>query len=126
LRHRIVPKAALGRTLDNLMGDRKASPPSDEPAASPGNLSPGVATLLRGGNGAEGTPPEWFGSRGRRRLVQASLFLADVFLAALIFGLLMKIRGPLGFLGLTLCVLALALGAWLACLALWLEKPEDE
>jgi hypothetical protein len=108
------------------MGDRKGSPPSDESAASPGNISPGMATLLRGGDHAGGTSSGWFGPRSRRRLVQGSLFAADIFLAALIVGMLVKIRGPLGFLGLALCVLALALGAWLTCLALWLEKSEDE
>jgi ABC-type tungstate transport system substrate-binding protein len=87
-------------------------------------MEPPVATLPQ--REAPGTPAAWFHSRTRRRLVQASLFLADLFLAALIVGLLLKIRGPLGFLALALCVLALALGAWLTCLALWLEKSEDE
>jgi hypothetical protein len=32
-------------------------------------------------------------------------------------------RGPVGFTGIALCVLALGLGAWLVCLALW---PENE
>jgi hypothetical protein len=87
-------------------------------------MGPPAATPPR--REAPGTPAARFNSRSRRRLVQGSLFLADLFLAALIVGLLWHIRGRLGFVALALCVLALALGAWLTCLALWLEKPEDE
>jgi hypothetical protein len=133
-----MPRLALGRKFDDLMKEAKAPPPSDEPARSSANDSPGMATLLRGGNrtarqtradstslpegpGADTHAAAMSAARHRKRLLQASLLLADLVLCALAVRVVR--HGPLGFLGIAICVLALALGAWLTCLALW---PEDQ
>lgn len=113
-------------------------------ATRPGTISPGMAKLLRAGNGGPeptsrneeiaelspappsrepATKPDvLFASKAVKRLVQCSLFLADLCLAALIVGLVLKVHGRLGFTTLALCVGALALGAWLTYLAFWLEN----
>jgi hypothetical protein len=138
-----VPKPALGRKFVNLMKGLQAASSSAEHAASSARLSPGMAKLLRGDNGAPGhsqrpgstteaASPVGHGPdvptassallhRRRKRLLRASLLLADLVL------FVMAARGmrhrPVGVGGIALCVLAVALGAWLTCLALW---PEDQ
>lgn len=113
------------------MEEVKAPSPSGETASQPPSLSPGMATLLSGGNGAdkpsssaapaaqEPLPPAPL--RGKR-LLQTSLFLADLLLLGLTMWLIFKTQGPFGFIGTALCVVAVILGAWLSCLALWLDR----
>jgi len=126
-----VSKPALGRNFGHLMKEAKTSSASSEPATEPASVSPGLATLLRRSNG-EGRTPESGPAPGpepatpplpfrRRRLLQASLLLADVLLLALAMLCIFKGRAPFGFIGIVLCVIAVALGAWLSCLAFWLE-----
>ncbi len=55
----------------------------------------------------------------RSRAVQVSLIVADALLLALAARLVLKANGHLGFIEIALCVVALGLGAWLSCLALW-------
>jgi hypothetical protein len=55
--------------------------------------------------------------------VQASLFLADAMLAGLAGWLALRTHGSQGWGGTALCLLALLLGAWLSCLAIWLGRP---
>ena len=128
-----VPKPALGKKIGSIMGEPKSSSPSSEPPALPVTTPGGVEALLRGGNGTPeneerrrgipmGQPAPLFGSRAHRRLVQGSLLAADVILACLIVGLVLRVHGRLGWLALALCVVALGFGAWLTCLALWLEE----
>lgn len=113
------------------MKEAKSPPPGSGNALKPASLSPGMATLLHGGNGAgkadaemaqpTGPPPE---TRRRKRLLQGSLFLADALLVGLAARLMAGSGGHVGFGGIALCVLAFVVGAWLTCLALWPEtKP---
>jgi len=110
--------------------------PASEPAPNPTvpadlpRLTPGMATLFRGSgspksetkdqppaNGQPSAPspsPAW-----RSRAVQISLIVADALLLALAARLVLKDNGHLGFIEITLCVVALGLGAWLSCLAIW-------
>ncbi len=110
--------------------------PSSEPVQDPAvptnspRLTPGMATLLRGSggpktetkdqppaNGQPSAPPTTPASRSRA--VQISLIVADALLLALAARIVLKSNGHLGFIESALCVVALGLGAWLSCLALW-------
>ncbi len=119
-----VAKPALGRGLGNLMKEAKSPPPPSENAPKPANLSPGMATLLQGGNGAtekaEAKAPADSSPdmRRRRRLIRGSLFFTDALLAALGARLVARSGGHPGFAGVALCILAFLAGAWLTCLAL--------
>jgi hypothetical protein len=73
--------------------------------------SPGEGTAENGTSAAT----------GRSRLLRISLIVADVLLAGLAATLVFKSGGHFGFAEATLCVVALLLGAWLTCLALWLD-----
>jgi len=95
-------------------------------------VTPGMAALLRGGNGepsAEQQPaPETRSALatpgrtpGNKRLLQVSLWLADVVLIGLAARLVFQSSGSFGFLEAALCVAAVTVGAWLGCLAFWLE-----
>ncbi len=114
------------------MKGAKASPPSSERADEPATLSPGVASLLRGANGESKSPSSHPGPSGldssappgrsrSRRLLRASLFLADLLLLTFAARLIFHAEGPLGLASIALGVVAVLLGAWLTCLALWLE-----
>jgi hypothetical protein len=141
----IVPKPALGRGLEKLMKAAKP-PPAEDPASQPPTLSPGMAALLRRGNapskppahrhteadsgeksGASQTPdilPADAGTpaaSGHKRVLRASLIVADVLLVGLAARMVFKSGGHFGFIETALCVVALLIGAWLACLALWLD-----
>jgi hypothetical protein len=128
--------------LGNLLEGAKAQP-SAEPVEQGGNRashSPGLAALLHGPNApadassqakpespqpaAESAPslcgPTPLRLR-RKRLFQASLVLGDVVLLGLAAGLFFNTSSHLGCLGAALCVAAVLMGAWLTCLALWLE-----
>ena len=93
-------------------------------------VTPGMAALLRGGNG-EGKEPELtnkaeaaedYAQRARKRmLIQGSLFAADVLVIGLVARLAFVSHGRFGVVEVTLSILALAIGAWLSCLALWLK-----
>jgi len=93
-----------------------------------------MATLLRGNQAtpmAEGgrdakpaTQTPESERRAERALLKLSLVLADVLLAVLAACLVWR-KGSFGLLEIALCVLALALGAWLTCLALWFGKDKD-
>ena len=124
------------------MKEENAPPRAAGFASSPSVLSPGMATLLRGRNGGEphavatqppllASEPEANGANAipavsaepvpRRRHLQMALALADLLLLVLAARLAWWSSGPLGLLGIALCVVAVATGAWLACLAIWLE-----
>jgi len=99
---------------------------------TPPNVSAGVAVLLRGTNTAPlenaGNKPNQEESKKasakeKRRLLQISMGLADLVLVALAAGLVLR-KGTFGPLEILLCVLAVGLGAWLACLCLWLNDSE--
>ena len=116
------------------MKDGKPAPSStpieSRPSDRPANLSPGMATLLRGNQSdpRTGTEPEPKPAEEPKQppghrygLFRLSLILADLLLVALAACLAWR-KGSFGFFEIALCILALALGAWLTCLALWFGK----
>jgi hypothetical protein len=125
-----MAKTGLGRGLQHLMKERPASPISETPAQKR-EVSPGMAALLRGGNGAakepqngdklEQTQESRAATRRKRLLIQASLFAADVLVIGLVARLAFVSHGKFGLIEITLSILALAIGAWLSCLALCLK-----
>jgi len=95
-------------------------------------VTPGMAALLRGGNGENNGPhpagksqlveEEDSARRTRNRvLIQASLFVADLLVIGLVARLAFVSHGKFGLVEVALSILALAGGAWLSCLALWLK-----
>jgi len=118
-----------------LMGASSPVVPATETLPPPAHLSPGMASLLRRGNGLE--EPEAPGDTpqqardpaavslplGASPVVRGSLFLADALLVGLAVWMRAKAPGSLGGAGIALCLFALLLGAWLSCLALWLNRP---
>jgi len=50
------------------------------------------------------------------------LILADVLLVGLAVFLVRQLPRPLGLGGIALCVAAMVIGGWLACVALWLDN----
>jgi hypothetical protein len=125
-----MAKTGLGRGLQHLMKDPPASRVSETPSQKT-EVSPGMAALLRGGNGAAKEPqnggkPEQAeesraATRRNRRIIQASLFVADLLVIGLVARLAFVSHGRFGLIEITLSILALAIGAWLSCLALWLK-----
>lgn len=112
----------------------KERPVSAGPESSPveARVSPGMAALLRGGNGENnGSHParqsqlaeeEDRARRTRNRvLIQASLFVADLLVIGLVARLAFVSHGQFGVVEVALSILALAVGAWLSCLALCLK-----
>jgi len=106
-----------------------SSAPDSATPAQPAKVSPGMAALLRRDQGtpaAETAPdakPLEPKPRARLPLLKPSLVLADLLLVALAACLAWR-KGSFGLVEIGLCFLALGLGAWLACLALWFDKDE--
>ena len=138
-----MPNPALGRGLGNLMGQAGRPPAPVEPADSPANLSPGMATLLRrGGDAPPGgpapgpaleaaepavpepaPPPEPApNAPAAARFLIPLLIGADLALAGLALRLVLKAHGPLGLGDALLCVLALGIGACLSGFAVLARK----
>ena len=133
-----MSKSALGRGLGHLMKGAKESPQRAEGEAQPTSVTPGMAALLRVGNGGpkpetqspHGTPPSQSeppvspgAARRGKWVLRVSLFAADALLLGLAARLVFKSSGPLSFLETALCVVAVMMGAWLSCLALcWAWK----
>ncbi len=78
----------------------------------------GVDLLVRGRNGETKADRA---QQHRRGLVQISLVVADVLLFCLAVLLIFRAGGHLGFVEIGVSVLALGLGAWLSCLAIWMK-----
>ena len=106
---------------------KEAKEPSAAPASGdqPRGLSPGMATLLRGDNcsptnGAAQTEgqSQIAEKPGSKRMLRASLVLADLLLFALAARLVFRSHGHFGFIEVMLCIVAVGLGAWLSCLAI--------
>jgi hypothetical protein len=125
-----MAKTGLGRGLQHLMKERPASGGCDCPTQK-AEVTPGMAALLRGGNGApkqsqNGDYPKeaeesHAATRRKKLLIQASLFAADMLVIGLVARLAFVSHGRFGSIEITLSILALAIGAWLSCLALWLK-----
>lgn len=126
------------------MREAKALPVLEEPVDKPANLSPGMATLLRGGasSGASSkadvqpavdaptasasvSPPE---SEAPLGPAQAGLRLALVGADLLFIGLAIRLawagKAPMGWTDTLLCIAALSLGAALSCLAIRLGSSQ--
>jgi hypothetical protein len=131
-----VAKPALGRGLGKLMKEAQAPPPLNDPVSKSGTAPAGVATLLRGVKDpvkpslsivqplAKPQPRGGEAARGQSRSnlpMRISLVLADVVMIGLVAHIAFYRTEPLGWLELTLCIIAMVLGAWLACLALWVD-----
>jgi len=127
-----VSKSALGRGLGKLLKEAKAVPRETESGEKIPTLSPGMATLLKAGNGGGPKPEEKAAtdmganappqeSKDCKKLVRLSLVVADVLLVFLAARLVFKSGGHFGAVEILLCAAALGLGAWLSCLALWRE-----
>jgi hypothetical protein len=124
-----MAKSGLGRGLEHLMKKRPVSA-GPENSSEKAKVTPGMAALLRGGNG-EGKEPdpankaetaEGIAQRARKRmLIQGSLFAADLVVVGLVARLAFVSHGRFGFVEVALSIFALAIGAWLSCLALWLK-----
>jgi hypothetical protein len=107
-----------------------AGPSGPDNSGQKAKVTPGMAALLRGGNG-EGKEPEAtkngeaaedIAQRARKRmLIQGSLFVADLVVIGLVARLAFISHGQFGLIEVSLSILALAIGAWLSCLALWLK-----
>ncbi len=88
-----------------------------------------MATLLRGTQPEAdpnvkpapniGPPTTDLPDRRTPRTLRVSLVIADVLLMALVIRLVTKTPGRLGLIEVALCIIALGLGAWLTCLAIW-------
>ena len=113
-----------------MMKGAKASPPPREPVAEPASLTPGMAALLRRDNGGPKPedqpqepplPPAAPERQNGRRWLRTSLWLADALLLGLAARLVFQAGRSFGFLEAALCVVAVLLGAWLSCQALWLD-----
>lgn len=125
-----MAKSALGRGLGHLMKERPAAGGSENPSEKP-PVTAGMAALLRGGNGHpnDAQPAESEATDAanraaierRRKLVQISMFVADLLLIGLVMRLAFVSHGRFGWFEVALCILALGIGAWLSCLALWLK-----
>jgi len=120
-----VAQSALGRGLENLMKGG-ASPSTEVRAGKKAQFSAGMAVLVRGGN--EAAKPEQPEPRAStpglhraKRLLKGSLILADLLLVGLVIYLVFRSHGTFGFVEVSLCVIAVVMGSWLTCLALWLE-----
>jgi hypothetical protein len=134
-----VSKPALGRGLGNLLKDSNAptaaeekpatpeAPAAPQPPAPPTALTPGMASLLRGKQAErqpDATPadPQPTASErptGDRKVLKGSLVAADMLLLTLTGYLVFNSHKPFGAVEVSLCIIAVGLGAWLTCLALW-------
>lgn len=126
-----MAKSALGRGLKSLMEEQSGSGRPENSSETP-QVTPGMAALLRGGNGkldeegaAEALEKRDAENRAavarRRTLIQGSMMIADLLLVVLVMRLAFVSRGHFGFFEIVLSVLALSIGAWLTCVALWMR-----
>ena len=133
-----MSKPALGRGLGNLMqGTKVAGARTDSPDTSAGaeevSVDPGLGSLLRGGKSSETPTTEATDEAAnlvptharQTRLIQCSLIAADLLLVGLAALIVFKRTAPLGFVEALLCFAAVALGAWLSCLAVMLDTESE-
>ena len=140
-------KTVLGRGLGNLLGAEATpttavSPAAAEPAKSAPSLTPGVGALLRGGNSQTATagggvprensgplpavaPPASALAPPPGRSLKLPLLVADLLLLGLVGMLLLRGDGRPGALELGLGLVAVAVGAWLGCLAFLASRRRE-
>jgi hypothetical protein len=119
----------LGKLLG---GNVHGSPPAALAPKTP-EMTPGVATLFQGAKACpprqpnSDNPPQFIqpnASGGRSRIgktVKVSLVAGDLAILGLVAWLLLGSGKPLTTTEILICVLAVVLGAWLTCLALYLD-----
>ena len=125
-----MAKSALGRGLQHLMKDRP-NPADPQKPSEKIQVTPGMVALIRGGNGEtnQQAPATQLPVDARalaaavrtKKFLKASLLIADFLLVVLVTRLAFVSHGHFGLFEVTLSVFALAIGAWLSCLALWLK-----
>ncbi len=133
-----MAKPALGRGLGDLMQGTKvvgvpADPPSDAAGAGESNMAPGLTSFLRVAKPTETVPEESAPTpqhvvppRPRpTQLIQVSLIGADLLLSGMAAVMVFKRTAPLSPGEGWLCFAAVALGAWLSCLAVMLGPPQE-
>jgi hypothetical protein len=103
---------------------------SDENDVKPAPLALGMSVLLKRENGAaeHAEPPAPSSASPllpTKRLLQVSLFLADLLLMGLAIVVVIVARKPIGVAQALACSFAFLLGAWLSCLGLWLGQACD-
>ena len=108
------------------MNVAKDSPHSTESRPEQPALSAGMAVLLRRTDEApkesEQAPPSKTQESDRKvkRVLRLVLFLGDFLLLAMTAQMMYSSPGPLGAGQILVCLVALLVGAWMACMALWL------
>lgn len=126
-----MAKSALGRSLGKLLKEAKGGPRTPESGQENLPLSPGMATLLKAGNGGAKPEPatqtepkpdaDPAQAKDWKKIVKPSLVLADILLLFLAARLVFRSGGHFGVVEILLCVAGVGLGAWLSCLAIWRE-----
>jgi hypothetical protein len=126
-----VSKSALGKGLADWLKNRPVGEPiSGGDSTPPAPITPGVGVLLRGKNGdAEKTQAQFPEAPTKQfwPYIRWVLGATDLVLIGFCALLTLSRRHPLGFLEVTLCVVAIGLGAALAVIALLgsdLEGPK--
>ena len=133
-------KSALGRGLGHLLKSAQPPPDSTQTGGQSSTVTPGMAALLRVDQ--EGKPASSPATKSESKpagedpspptpaappaevpftkwMFRASLIFADLLLFGLAAWLILKGGHPLSWLQIALCILAVAMGAWLTCLGLW-------
>jgi hypothetical protein len=110
----------LGAFLRGGRGDEKRETQPELPSAEAADRSR-PDQRDDGGDGntdsETGVPSDARQLAGSKRLLRGSLVVADLLLVGLAARLAIKAHGHLGFAEVALCVVAVGMGAWLACLA---------
>src|SRR5262245_48659318 len=104
-----MAKSGLGRGLEHLMKERPASAGAEN-SSDKAKVTPGMAALLRGGNGdgkeseatSKETPEDVAGRARKRMLIQGSLFVADLLVIGLVARLAFVSHGQFGIAEVTL------------------------
>ena len=135
-------KSALGRGLGHLLKSAEPPPASTQTGGQSSTVTPGMAALLRVDQAGKPASPPAAKSEPKpatadpgptstapaaevpfaKWMFRASLIFADLLLFGLAAWLILKGGHPLTWLQIALCILAVAMGAWLTCLGLWGES----
>jgi hypothetical protein len=125
---KVVAQPALGRGLGDLLNGTKVVPDLNgsvqaPECSAPARMSAGVETLMRGSQ-TQPLPPDT--TTGKLpalglNLIFWSLIAADLVLCGLVTVFWMSGLGLTGFIRFLVVFFALAMGAWLSCMAMWLK-----
>ncbi len=133
-----MAKPSLGRGLGDLMQGTQVTGARSQVTGAPTgsgdvNIAPGLNSILRGAKPpktlvvkATDSSADFVSDHARQtRLIQCSLIGADLLLSGLAALIIFKRTAPLGLGEALLCCAAVALGAWLSCLAVILDREPD-